>query len=97
MERDAATVAFRSVATELMPTRMRGAIGGWLAVGTALGWLLSLSLVAWWTPILGGIGPAVAAFALLALPGACLALARVPETAGLELDVAAREELARSA
>jgi MFS family permease len=94
---NAVTVALRSIATELLPTRLRGAMGGWMAVGTAFGWLVAMGLVAVWSPILGGVGPAVVLLGCAWLPVACVALARLPETAGLELEVVSGEVLRSAA
>jgi MFS family permease len=88
---NAAVVAFRSLATELFPTRLRGTLAGWTAVCSALGWCGAMLATSWLSDALGGIGPAVTALILVALPAAALALAPLPETAGLDLEVAAME------
>jgi Na+/melibiose symporter-like transporter len=92
---NAASVAFRSIVAEMMPTCLRGSIGGWLSTGAAFGWLAAMSAIAAFTPILGGIGPSVVAVVCVALPTACLVLMRLPETAGVELEVAASPSVAR--
>ncbi len=83
---NAALVAFRSLAVELYPTSLRGTFAGWMAVGQAAGWVLGMGAVALLAGPLGGVGPAVAALAGVALPIAVAALACVPETAGRPLD-----------
>jgi MFS family permease len=88
---NAAMVAFRALATELFPTRLRGTLGGWLGVGGSLGWLLAMSATSVLAGPLGGVGPAVAVIVLFALPAAALCLVSLPETAGLDLDRAALE------
>ncbi|MCG8590293.1 MAG: MFS transporter [Proteobacteria bacterium] len=85
---NAGTVAMRLLATELFPTRMRGLLGGWMSACTAAGWVLAMfstSVLAEWT---GSLGWAVCGFVGLSLPVLLVAIACLPETAGLSLDVA---------
>lgn len=82
----AALVAFRAAATELFPTALRGALGGVLAVGSAVGWWIAMQTVSELSGTLGGIGPAIAALTACALPIAALCLWSVPETAGADLE-----------
>lgn len=84
----AALTAFRAVATELFPTALRGTLGGFLAVGTAAGWWIAMQAVSACAGPLGGVGPAIAALTAIALPTAALCVFCMPETAGVELDVA---------
>jgi AAHS family 4-hydroxybenzoate transporter-like MFS transporter len=86
---NAALVAFRALATELFPTRLRGTLGGWLALGSAAGWLLAMGGASLLAGALGGLGPAVAALVAAVLPAAAWLLLRLPETAGLPLGDAA--------
>lgn len=88
---NAAMVAFRALSTELFPTRLRGTLGGFMAVGAALGWLLAMGTTSALAAPLGGIGPSVALIVVLALPTAALLCVRLPETAGLTLETAALE------
>jgi predicted MFS family arabinose efflux permease len=77
---NAAIVTFRAHAAELLPPPVRGAFGGLLAVGGAVGWSLAMLAVAALADRVGGIGHAVTCVALLALPAAALLLGRLPET-----------------
>jgi len=86
---NAALVAFRSLAVELFPTALRATVASWMALGSAFGWIAAMGVTAILAPVLGGVGPAVAALAALALPVAALALAQLPETAGRSLEAAA--------
>jgi MFS family permease len=88
---NAAMVAFRALATELFPTRLRGTLGGWLGVAGSLGWMLAMGATSLLAGPLGGVGPAVALIVVFALPAASLCLASLPETAGLDLERAALE------
>ena len=85
-----AIVPLRAAGTELFPTRLRGAIAGWMAIATA-GAVVGVNFaVSWLAGTLGGIAPAasVAAFAMLI---AMAAFVTLPETRGLELERAALE------
>lgn len=110
-----ATVAYRSAATELFPTRLRGTLLGWMAISMAVSTVLSQFGVAFLTRALEGealrLGAALAAWTggfgaqldglalatsllgLAMLPAVGVALALLPETAGLELEAAALEEV----
>jgi predicted MFS family arabinose efflux permease len=82
---NAAMVAFRALATELFPTRLRGTLGGWLAVGAAVGWVAAMALTSLLARLLGGLAPAVALLVGALLPAATVLLLRLPETAGRAL------------
>lgn len=73
-------VAFRALATELFPVRMRGTLGGWLAVGSAAGWLLAMGATSLLAATLGGLGNAAALRVVLCLPAASGLLLGLPET-----------------
>jgi len=93
---NAAVVAFRAHVTELFPTRLRGTLGGLQAVSAAGGWLLAMGAVAGLTARLGGVGSAVTVFVVVSLPLAALLVLCLPETAGLDLEVASLEIAAPS-
>lgn len=86
-----ATVAFRSLATELFPTRLRGGLGGWLAVASGAGFVVAMLGASALAPALGTMGAAVLALVLVTMPAAALLVVGLPETVGLELDVPGRE------
>jgi MFS family permease len=88
---NAALTAGRAQAAELVPTRLRGAFLGWLSLAEASSFLVAQAAAGALALALGGLGPAIVALQLLALPALAIYLAFVPETAGLELEVAALE------
>ena len=75
----------RAAATELFPTRLRGAISGALAIATAGAVVAANFGVALLAALLGGIAPAASAVACTMLLGAAIFLA-LPETRGIELE-----------
>ncbi len=83
---NAALTAFRALATELLPTELRASLSGLLSLGGALGWFGAMLAVSALASPLGGIGPAVALLATLALPLAAALLAGVPERAAPRSD-----------
>jgi putative MFS transporter len=93
---NAALVAFRALTSELFPTHLRGTVGGWLAVGGAVGWLAAMLAISALAGPLGGLAPAVALLVATSLPTASFLLLRLPETAGLDLDSASLERTARA-
>lgn len=93
---NAGMVAFRTTATELFPTRLRGCLGGWMAVASALGWWLEVSAAGLLSGLTGALGPAVALLVLLVLPTLWALQSLLPETAGLRLEQAALEDEAES-
>jgi AAHS family benzoate transporter-like MFS transporter len=86
-----ATVAFRSLATELFPTRVRGGLGGWLAVASATGFVVAMLGASAFAPRLGSMGAAVLVLVLLMMPAAAALVIGLPETAGLEVEGVACE------
>lgn len=89
---NAASTAFRSLATELTPTRARGRLAGLLAVAQATGWIAAMfatSALATW---LGAIGFAVCALVLVAVAVAMIAVLAIPETAYRDLDALDTDE-----
>jgi MFS family permease len=88
---NAAMTAGRVQAAELVPTRLRGAFFGWLSLAEASSFLLAQALAGALALALGGLGPAIVALQALVLPALVVYLLFVPETAGLELEVAALE------
>ncbi len=89
-----ATVAFRSLATELFPARLRGGLGGWLAVASGTGFVVAMLGASALAPLLGTMGAAVLALVLATMPTAALLVVGLPETAGLELDATPYERAA---
>ena len=81
----AGDVILRAMASELFPTRQRGASAGWLVGVQTLGWASGLFLVGWGTELTGSLPLAVAAVAGALVLGA-LALLVLPETSGQELE-----------
>ena len=89
-----ATVAFRSLATELFPARLRGSLGGWLAVASGTGFVVAMLGASVLAPLLGTMGAAVLALVLATMPTAALLVVGLPETAGLEIDAPSYERAA---
>ncbi len=83
------TVA-RAWATELFPTRIRGAATGWLTAGATLGSISGLAAAGAITNAVGGIANAVSLIALAGLAAAAITFL-LPETSGLELETIAPE------
>jgi MFS family permease len=89
-----ATVAFRSLATELFPTQVRGGHGGWLGVASATGFVVAMLGASAFAPRLGSMGAAVLVLVLLMMPAAAALVIGLPETAALEVDGVACERIA---
>jgi len=79
----------RSWATELFPTNFRGSASGWLSAAGTLGGIAGLGLAGALVPVLGGIGPALAAISGAGVLATLVALRWLPETMGLELEASA--------
>ena len=88
---NASIVAFRTLATELFPTRIRSTVIGWFSVTGLVAAVASNFATSALTQVTGSLAEAIAWIALLIVP-ACLALlVLVPETRGLELEEASLE------
>jgi MFS family permease len=77
----AATVALRTLMTELIPTSARATVAGTSEIGATSGAVVGGTLVAYFIPILGGIGPSILAI----LPMVVVAMTVIwllPETKG---------------
>jgi MFS family permease len=77
----AATVALRTLMTELIPTSARATVAGTSEIGATSGAVVGGTLVAYVIPILGGIGPSILAI----LPMVVVAMTVIwllPETKG---------------
>lgn len=83
------TVA-RAWATELFPTRIRGAATGWLTAGATLGSISGLAAAGAITQAVGGIANAVSLIAMGGLAAAAVTFL-LPETRGMELEAIAPE------
>ncbi len=89
-----ATVAFRSLATELFPARLRGGLGGWLAVASGTGFVVAMLGASALAPRLGTMGAAVLALVLATMPTAVLLVIGLPETAGVRIEASAYDRAA---
>lgn len=78
---NAATTAFRTHATELVPLRARGAIAGSLAVASASGWVAAMFATSALAAALGSLGFAVVAIVAVTVPTAIGLVLSLPETA----------------
>lgn len=78
---NAATAAFRALATEAVPTHVRGQLGGALAAASGVGWLVAMVGTAALAERLGSVGAAVSALALLVAPAAALVVLGLSERA----------------
>jgi MFS family permease len=88
---NAATTAFRALATEQVPTRVRGELGGWLAGVNAVGWLVAMLGASALAARLGSIGLAVSALSLLVVPAVALVMLGLRECSELDgIDAPAR-------
>jgi MFS family permease len=87
----AKTAVFRSWATELFPTSVRGTTAGWLSAGATVGGMAGFVGAGLLAPAVGGIGPALALVALAGPAAAVAAWTGLPETKGLELETIAPE------
>ncbi|MDJ0852375.1 MAG: MFS transporter [Myxococcota bacterium] len=79
-------VPMRAAATELFPTRLRGAISGALAISAAVAVVAVNFSVALLVTPLGGIAPAASFVSTALLVAAGVFLVAVPETRGLDLE-----------
>lgn len=80
------SVATRTAATELFPTRLRGTLQGFIGAVASTGTLVSAAGIAVLTEVLGSLALAVSIASLATIPGVLLFYLAVPETAGWELD-----------
>lgn len=96
MFRTAKMTAWRISATELFPTRLRGAVQGLSAVSAALASIAAQFATGLLAPMLGGLVEAASVVVLMGIPAA-IAFFLIPETAGVQLESAALEERAAEA
>ncbi len=88
----AGQVGGNSLATELFPTAIRGAMMGWFALMAAAAAISAQTLIAVFATRLGGLSIVVGYLSLLAIPNAIIVALLLPETRGLSLETAAMEE-----
>jgi MFS transporter, AAHS family, benzoate transport protein len=88
----AGQVGGNSIATELFPTAIRGAMMGWFALIGAAAAVSAQTLIAVLAGRLGGLSIVVGYLSLLAIPNAIIVALLLPETRGLSLEAAAMEE-----
>ncbi len=88
----AGQVGGNSIATELFPTAIRGAMMGWFALMAAAAAISAQTLIAVFATRLGGLSIVVGYLSLLAIPNAIIVALLLPETRGLSLEAAAMEE-----
>jgi AAHS family benzoate transporter-like MFS transporter len=88
----AGQVAGNSLATELFPTAIRGAMMGWFSLIGALASVSAQGLIAILAGRLGGLSIVVGYLGMLAIPNAIIVALLLPETRGLSLETAAMEE-----
>jgi len=88
----AGQVGSNSLATELFPTALRGAMMGWYALIGAIASVTAQTLTAILAGRLGGLSIVVGYLSLLAIPSAIIVVLFLPETRGLSLEAAAMEE-----
>ena len=88
----AGQVGGNSLATELFPTAIRGAMMGWFALVGAAAAVSAQTLIAVLAARLGGLSIVVGYLSLLAIPNAIIVALFLPETRGLSLEAAAMEE-----
>ncbi|MGB8412514.1 MAG: MFS transporter [Candidatus Binatus sp.] len=88
----AGQVGGNSLATELFPTAIRGAMMGWFALVGAVAAVSAQTLIALLAARLGGLSIVVGYLSLLAIPNAIIVALFLPETRGLSLEAAAMEE-----
>ncbi len=89
----AGQVGGNSLATELFPTAIRGAMMGWFALIGAVAAVSAQTLIAILAARLGGLSIVVGYLTLLAIPNAIIVALFLPETRGLSLEAAAMEEV----
>ncbi len=88
----AGQVGGNSLATELFPTAIRGAMMGWFSLVGAVAAVSAQTLIAVLAARLGGLSIVVGYLSLLAIPNAIIVALFLPETRGLSLEAAAMEE-----
>jgi MFS family permease len=88
----AGQVGGNSLATELFPTAIRGAMMGWFALIGAAAAISAQTLIAVLAARHGGLSIVVGYLSLLAIPNAIIVALLLPETRGLSLEAAAMEE-----
>src|SRR5208337_3952569 len=88
----AGQVGGNSLATELFPTAIRGAMMGWFSLVGAAAAVSAQTLIAVFAARLGGLSIVVGYLSLLAIPNAIIVALLLPETRGLSLEAAAMEE-----
>lgn len=88
----ALTVGLRTAATELFPTRLRGTLQGVGSVVTVTAALTTQFSTAALVPVMDGLVPAISLLACLGVAGFVVFHVVLPETGGLELDIAALEQ-----
>jgi AAHS family benzoate transporter-like MFS transporter len=88
----AGQVGANSLATELFPTAIRGAMMGWFALIGAAAAVSAQTLIAVLAGRLGGLSIVVGYLSLLAIPNAIVVALLLPETRGLSLEAAAMEQ-----
>ncbi len=91
MAQNGATVSGNSIATELLPTAIRGTMFGWLSLIAAAASVGSQSLIAMLAGPLGGLSNVVGYLSLLIIPSLVILALMIPETRGLSLEAAAQE------
>ena len=89
----AGQVGGNSIATELFPTAIRGAMMGWFSLVGAAAAVSAQTLIAVLAGRLGGLSIVVGYLSLLAIPNAIIVALLLPETRGLSLEAAAMEEV----
>ncbi len=89
---NAGQVGGNSLATELFPTAIRGAMMGWFALIGAAAAVSAQTLIAVLAARLGGLSIVVGYLGLLAIPNVIIVALFIPETRGLSLEAAAMEE-----
>jgi MFS family permease len=89
----ASIVGFRAASTELFPTRLRGTLQGVLMALASTAAVVTQFATAALTELLGSLAAAIPVLAVVGIPGFALFFFRVAETAGLELEEAALENV----
>ncbi len=88
----AGQVGGNSLATELFPTAIRGAMMGWFALVGAAAAISAQTLIAVLAARLGGLSIVVGYLSMLAIPNVIIIALFLPETRGLSLESAAMED-----
>jgi putative MFS transporter len=81
----------RSWTPEIFPTSFRGTAAGWLAAGSTLGAMAGLAAAGLMGRVLDDMGLALTIIAIAGVAAAAVAWTCLPETGGLELEVASPE------